>query len=423
MLRNLNQSFSGRRILGIPQVGEPASAIPATGDQGASLLYNKQQGGDPVGCLYRIWMTSQPASGTLTVYEDGSFSLVGANDGTYTAGERIDKYDPAVGLFSTDTGTAQFAVGVGSTALAGAAIAQASASGTLTTAIRLAGTASAVATASGTLLGSAAALAGSAVAQASASGALSTAIRLAGSAVAQATAAGTLTSMAVVSGSITVPASRTARFTAAARVVVFGTENNLGALLVSGGPAYRNNKWYLNKSPGDRLWYVADVTKDLADAATTIQSVAVLTAGVVPGSVTFSGSLISLMISGGDTALADNYCTLRVTCVDSEVFDRTFHFVLVTDQSWVFAKDPDDQRFYAFDLSPDIAATGSALDSVGTPVAVGVSGLTVPIIQGSRAIIKVGGLSAVGANSCALPLNLANGEILVRSIYFTEIDN
>jgi hypothetical protein len=172
MRRNLNQSAAGRRILGTPQVGVLASAIPSTGDQGASLLYNKIQAGDPAGCLYRIWITSQPASGTLVVDETGAFTFSGAADGTWTAGERIDKYDPAVGLFSTDTGTAQFNVNVAGAALAGAA--------------------AAVATASAALAGSAAALSGSGAAVASATGALTTAIRLSGTATATAAAAATL---------------------------------------------------------------------------------------------------------------------------------------------------------------------------------------------------------------------------------------
>jgi hypothetical protein len=77
--------------------------------------------------------------------------------------------------------------------LAGAASAQASTAGSLTTAIPLSGSAVASASASASLAGSAAALSGAAVASAAASGQLSTQIRLAGAAVAQAAASASLT--------------------------------------------------------------------------------------------------------------------------------------------------------------------------------------------------------------------------------------
>jgi hypothetical protein len=77
--------------------------------------------------------------------------------------------------------------------LAGAASAQASTTGSLTTSIPLAGSAVASASASASLAGSAAALSGAAVASAAASGQLSTQIPLSGAAVAQAAASASLT--------------------------------------------------------------------------------------------------------------------------------------------------------------------------------------------------------------------------------------
>lgn len=87
MLRNLNQSSGGRRILGVPHVGIIASQIiseTATGDQGAGLLYDEALVN--TGKQLRLNVTSTPSSGSLFVHENGSFELTGAADGSYTIG-------------------------------------------------------------------------------------------------------------------------------------------------------------------------------------------------------------------------------------------------------------------------------------------------------------------------------------------------
>lgn len=87
MLRNLNKSAAGRRILGTPNVGLIASKIlaeTASGDHGPGLLYDEAQANP--GKQLRLRINSLPGSGTLTVNENGSFELVGAADGAYTIG-------------------------------------------------------------------------------------------------------------------------------------------------------------------------------------------------------------------------------------------------------------------------------------------------------------------------------------------------
>lgn len=87
MLRNLNKSAAGRRILGTPNVGLIASKIlaeTASGDHGPGLLYDEAQANP--GKQLRLRITSLPGSGALTVNENGSFELVGAADGAYTIG-------------------------------------------------------------------------------------------------------------------------------------------------------------------------------------------------------------------------------------------------------------------------------------------------------------------------------------------------
>lgn len=74
MLRNLNRSFSGRRIAGTSHVGVLAAAIPTTGDYPA-LGLNDIDAGDPEDCEYRVQILTWPSSGTLVVAEDTSFTF------------------------------------------------------------------------------------------------------------------------------------------------------------------------------------------------------------------------------------------------------------------------------------------------------------------------------------------------------------
>lgn len=380
-LRNLNQSFSGRRILGIPQVGEPASAIPSSGDQGASLLFNKIQAGDPAECLYRLWMTSQPASGTLITYEDGSFTFTGAADGTWTAGERIDKYDPAVGLSSTDTGTAQFNVNVPGAALVGAATAQATASatlsgspaaltgaalaqttgtGALTTSIVLSGVAAAVATgqaaisslgaalqgaafavasASGVIVGPSAALVGQAVAQAIASAALTTKITLSGDAGAQTVAAGVLITSIQLEGSAISTSYGAANLTDIyteividpERILVIPSPNQTSAPAIISDFVLRGGQWTIDKDPRSELFFGVDVRFDLSLAQTTVLRVDAIPVGVTlatPGFINDPAGVVGVKVAGLDMSSdeAVNCVTFMIMCANTEVIPHTIYF-------------------------------------------------------------------------------------------------
>lgn len=72
----------GDRGLGI--TGAVIRATTATGTHGPGILYPcwDNSGDDPK--EFRALLTGTASSGTLFVYEDGSFSLVGAADGAYT---------------------------------------------------------------------------------------------------------------------------------------------------------------------------------------------------------------------------------------------------------------------------------------------------------------------------------------------------
>lgn len=93
-------------------------------------------------------------------------------------------------------------------------------------------------------------------------------------------------------------------------------------------PYLKDGKWTINKDPEDKRYYVADITNDLTDSNTTAASVTCVVAGVtVVEGPEIQGSKIVVKLGGLDTAPnAVNYCTFRVTCANSEQFDRTIYF-------------------------------------------------------------------------------------------------
>jgi hypothetical protein len=209
---------------------------------------------------------------------------------------------------------------------------------------------------------------------------------------------------------VTVPASRTAKFAANPRVAVFNTARPVA----------------LTKGALDELWFVGDFTKDLTDAATTAASVIPVSAGVAVLEGPALQGALGVVKLGALDASGQSYFTFRVTCANGEQFDRTITLAAVDDRSWVFGKDPDDQRFYALDLSSDLAlSVNTTLSAVGSPFVAGVSALSAPAIQGALIVIKFGGLAtgAGAVNSCGLAVTFANGEKIYRSIYFNREDH
>lgn len=211
---------------------------------------------------------------------------------------------------------------------------------------------------------------------------------------------------------ITVPTSRTATFAARPRVFAF-----TGSAPVS-----------VAKVSADQLYFIGDFTKDLTDGGTTAESVAPVSVGLtVLEGPTLQGALGVVKIGALDlSARAVNTFTFRVTCANGEVFDRTFVFSAIDDRSQTFGKDPDDQRFYAFDVSGDLALSGgTTIATVQAPTAFGVSALTTPVLQGGQAILKLGGLdtSNGAVNSCNLVMMLGTGEVISRTAYFSRQDH
>lgn len=94
---------------------------------------------------------------------------------------------------------------------------------------------------------------------------------------------------------------------------------------MASAPYLKSGKWFVDKDPDDELYYVANVTADLTDSATTAVSfetiatgVTVIEAAAPQGNL---GGLLAVKVGGGPGSL-----TFRVTCANTEQFDRTINF-------------------------------------------------------------------------------------------------
>jgi hypothetical protein len=76
--------ISGAYVIGDVGLGVLGSAVPSTGEHGASYLYNDLDLPADADKEIRGLIVTPPSAGTFYAYEDGSFSFVGAPSGTYT---------------------------------------------------------------------------------------------------------------------------------------------------------------------------------------------------------------------------------------------------------------------------------------------------------------------------------------------------
>lgn len=98
-------------------------------------------------------------------------------------------------------------------------------------------------------------------------------------------------------------------------------------------PYEKDGRIYIDKDANDRLFYVADVTQQLVDSATTAISFEAIPVGVeliergAPQGD--RGGLLPVKLDGMGAPGEDSYCIFRVTCENGEQFDRTMWFNLV----------------------------------------------------------------------------------------------
>jgi hypothetical protein len=220
----------------------------------------------------------------------------------------------------------------------------------------------------------------------------------------------------------TIAESRRVAFPGGTRVVAFGTVPNA---ITPNAPYLEAGRWWSEKHPLDERYWVADITIDLDERATTATSVERIVAGVtVLEEPVIQGKLIPVKLGGFNAATgAINYCTFRVTCANGERFDRTIWFKQPVGAWWI-NKDADDQSYYVADIGNDLVDSGTTATAVKA-FPVGVVELVPAVIQGPLVLVKLGGMDTLpaGVNYCDFRIDCANGERFYRSIQFNRVDN
>jgi len=216
--------------------------------------------------------------------------------------------------------------------------------------------------------------------------------------------------------------SRRVAFPGGTRVVSFGT---VPSAVTPNAPSLEAGRWWSEKHPLDERYWVADITIDLDERATTATSVERIVAGVtVLEEPVIQGKLIPVKLGGFNAATgAINYCTFRVTCANGERFDRTIWFKQPVGTWWI-NKDADDQSYYVADIGNDLIDSGTTATAVKA-FPVGVVELVPAVIQGFLILVKLGGMDTLpaGVNYCDFRIDCANGERFYRSMQFNRVDN
>lgn len=91
-------------------------------------------------------------------------------------------------------------------------------------------------------------------------------------------------------------------------------------------PYQKDGKWYIDVDPDDQNYVVANVTNDLNDRTTTVSAVQCIASGVtIMEGPTIQGPLMvaKVQITAG---APDPHVTFRMTCANTERFDRTIWF-------------------------------------------------------------------------------------------------
>lgn len=109
ILRDIAKVVNGRQDSTDERVGVLASDIPTGQAQPAFLLNDINP--DFPDRLYSMAILTQPPVGRLYLDKAGAGFFTGAPAGTYTGTQRVDKYDPGIGLVSSTTG--QYTIQVG----------------------------------------------------------------------------------------------------------------------------------------------------------------------------------------------------------------------------------------------------------------------------------------------------------------------
>jgi len=96
-------------------------------------------------------------------------------------------------------------------------------------------------------------------------------------------------------------------------------------------PYFLSGKWWLDVDPDDWNYVVADVTQDLADRSTTAVQVEGIPTGVtVLEAPAVQGGLMVAKVTMASPQVTGviPHITFRITCANTERFDRTIWFSL-----------------------------------------------------------------------------------------------
>jgi uncharacterized phiE125 gp8 family phage protein len=107
--------ISGALVYGNTDLGVLGSVIRSatgSGDQGAGVLYNDWDSGADDSKRFRALIITPPSAGAFFMYEDGSFTLVGAPDGSYSVVYQLYVDGVATGSQVTDPVTVGSATSV-----------------------------------------------------------------------------------------------------------------------------------------------------------------------------------------------------------------------------------------------------------------------------------------------------------------------
>lgn len=104
--------------------------------------------------------------------------------------------------------------------------------------------------------------------------------------------------------------------------------------MASDKPTLESGKLTLDIDPDDKLWYIGNVTQQLADSGTTavsftplLEGLTLLESGTPQGD---RGGLLPVKLQGIANANTEIKCTWRVVCANGEQFDRTLYFKKVS---------------------------------------------------------------------------------------------
>lgn len=100
--------------------------------------------------------------------------------------------------------------------------------------------------------------------------------------------------------------------------------------MAESAPYWKDGRWWIDKDPDDERYCVGNVLRDLVDGNTTavsfeviVQGVTLLETGTPQGE---RGHLLPVKLSGFGPEGTESFCTFRVTCANTERFDRTVWF-------------------------------------------------------------------------------------------------